>query len=98
MHESIMDLEGLFMSRNLDASLDRRAQEVAYLTAQHRMSQAEIGKLYKISQSQVSRLLTRAKEKNWLEVEYRFLSTEIPPERIAEIHRVLEPQDIAKDL
>jgi len=86
------------MSRNLDASLDRRAQEVAYLTAQHRMSQAEIGRLYKISQSQVSRLLTRAKEKNWLEVEYRFLSAEIPPERIAEIHRILEPQDITKAL
>lgn len=82
-----------------DDSLDLRAQEAAYLTARHKMSQAEIGKLYNnISQSQVSRWLAHAKEKGWLEIEPRFFPRDIAEERMEEIRRILEPQDIIKAL
>lgn len=80
--------------------LDLQAQQAAYLRAKHKMSQAEIGKLLgNISQSQVSRLLSRAENQlKCLRVESKFIENGISPERMTLIKQVLEPADLKQKL
>ncbi len=72
---------------------DRRAQQAAYLRAQHNYSQEEIGRLLGgVSQSHVSRLLAHAAEAGWLVTEMRFDDSSISPEVMRELRELLEPR------
>lgn len=83
------------MSRNSDPERDLQAQKAAYLRAQHNLSQAEIASvLGQVSQSHVSRLLTRAEKMGCLVTELHFVHDDIPEEVLAQIHRLLAPQTL----
>lgn len=75
---------------------DLHAQQAAYLRAQYKMSQEEIGQLLDgLSQSQVSRLLKRAEDLKCFEehVTYRFHRTpDISDERMELIRAVMAPK------
>lgn len=76
-----------------------RTQQAAYLYARHGMSQEEIARrLGGISQSHVSRLLARAQEIGLLVTEQRFVEEMVPVERMNEVRRVLESQELSISL
>lgn len=75
---------------------DRRAQQAAYLRAQHNYSQEEIGRILGgVSQSHVSRLLAHAAEAGWLVTEMRFDDRSVSPEVMRELREMLEPRKLA---
>lgn len=83
------------MAQNNDPERDLQAQKAAYLRAQHQLSQAEIASILgRISQSHVSRLLTRAEEMGWLVTELHFVEDDIPEDALAQIHRLLAPRKL----
>jgi DNA-binding transcriptional regulator LsrR (DeoR family) len=86
------------MARKKNIAWDELAQEAAYLHAQHNMSQGVIAQELGCSQSQVSRLLKHAEERGWLKTEVRFVHEGIPPHRMEQIQRVLEPKKIVQEL
>jgi DNA-binding transcriptional regulator LsrR (DeoR family) len=75
---------------------DLRTQEAAYLKAQFRWSQKEIATALNLSQSKVSRLLKRAKDKNWLQT--HFVPVGISPLRQEEIRCLFQPQRLLDTL
>lgn len=78
---------------------DRRAQQAAYLRAQHNYSQEEIGRILGgVSQSHVSRLLAHAAEAGWLVTEMRFDEAAISPEVMRELRELLEPRKLVASL
>ena len=83
------------MPQNIDPDRDFQAQKAAYLRAQHQLSQAEIASILgRISQSHVSRLLTRAEEMGCLVTELHFVEDDIPEEALVQIHRLLVPRKL----
>lgn len=89
------------MRGTLDTTVDdrdKRAQQAAYLRAVHNFSQEEIGKLLGgVSQSHVSRLLSRAIEMGWLVTELRFDDRDLSAEALREIQHLLEPQRLVAE-
>lgn len=77
---------------------DEQAQEAAYLYAQQRFSQQQIADCFNCSQSHVARLLKIAEDRGWLKREPRFDKKGIPPKRLEEIQRVLEPRTLITSL
>lgn len=81
--------------KNPVSDRDRRAQQAAYLRAQHNYSQEEIGRILGgVSQSHVSRLLAHAAEAGWLVTEMRFDDSSISPEVMRELRELLEPRKL----
>lgn len=82
-----------------DTLRELRTQHAAYLYARHGMSQEEIGKrLGGLSQSHVSRLLARAQEMGLLVIEHRFAEELVSSERMVQLHRILETQELSSAL
>lgn len=78
---------------------DFEAQQAAYLCAVHSMTQVEIGRLLGgLSQSRVSRLLKRAEARGWLHRSYRFEPERLPPGRLAQLQRIVEPSSLVDRL
>src|SRR6266487_2456387 len=88
------------MARPQTLAKDLTAQAAAYLRAEHRLSQEEIGKLLGgLSQSMVSRLLKRAEELGWLKVSYIFVGAErLGAERLTYLRRLVEPKGLVEVL
>jgi DNA-binding transcriptional regulator LsrR (DeoR family) len=88
------------MARPQTLAKDLTAQAAAYLRAEHRMSQEEIGQLLGgLSQSMVSRLLKRAEELGWLKVSYMFVGAErLGSERLTYLRRLVEPKGLVEVL
>ena len=87
------------MPRKVEAARDLQAQKAAYLRAQHKLSQEEIGKvLGGITQPHVSRLLARAEEMGWLVTEQHFVQRDISEEVMEEIRHLLAPQPLVRAL
>lgn len=84
------------MPRKASPLRDLQTQKAAYLRAQHKMSQEDIGQtLGGISQAHVSRLLSHAEKMGWLETELRFVSQGIADEVLEDIYQLLEPPELA---
>ena len=88
------------MARAQRALRDATAEAAAYLRAEHRMAQAEIGhRLGGLSQSMVSRLLKRAEDRGLLEVSYKFLHADrLAPERLEYFRTLVEPKGLLEAL
>ena len=86
----------MFMVRAQRTSTDASAQAAAYLRAEHRMSQAEIGqRLGGLSQSMVSRLLKHAEDRGWLEVSYTFVQADrLEPGRLEYLKSLVDPKGL----
>ena len=79
---------------------DPTAQAAAYLRAERRLSQAEIGqRLGGLSQSMVSRLLKHAEARGWLEVSYTFRhADQLTPEQLEYFRGLVEPKGLLEAL
>lgn len=79
-----------------DAERDKRSMQAAFLRARHNFSQEEIGHvLGDLSQSYVSRLLSRAVEMGWLVTEMHFNERDISPELMQELRELTEPKRLS---
>ena len=80
------------MAKIRRAERDILAQQAAYLSVEHRWSQAQIGALLGgISQTVVSRLIKHAEEKGWLERRLIFHEELLPKDRVEALRRMVEP-------
>jgi hypothetical protein len=83
------------VQKTANTERDRRAQQAAYLRAQHNYSQEEIGRILGgVSQSHVSRLLAHAAEAGWLVTEMRFDDSSVSSEVMRELRELLEPRKL----
>lgn len=73
---------------------DFNAQRAAYLFGEHGLSQSEIARMLGLSQPVISRLLTYAEQRNWLERRYRFIPDGLAPDRLLYLRRLVEPNQL----
>ncbi len=77
---------------------DKQVEVAAFLYGHYDMSQEEIAAHLNCSQSHVSRLLSNAKLRGLLKTEHYFVEKRLSEERLAELHKSLEPYDLMKKL
>ncbi|MGH8059684.1 MAG: hypothetical protein ACREOH_21000, partial [Candidatus Entotheonellia bacterium] len=70
---------------------DVEMQAVAYLYSQ-KYSREDIKNILRLSQSTVSRSIQRALDAGWLEMNVRFVTEQLPPDRMQAIEALISPQ------
>jgi len=87
------------MAKSRRSERDILAQKAAYLSAEHRVSQTQIGKLLGgVSQAVVSRLIRHAEKEGWIERRLIFHGERLPKERLGEFHHLVVPRGLFEAL